>query len=78
MRTGWIIEVVSGVHLQEFGRSFYTMVEEDDYATLLLVNAHVLATRKRARMLAFSNGTEVVRKVELDEQGRAVQIIPGR
>ena len=76
-RTGWIIEIVSGIHLIDVGRTFYRM-GHGDYATLFLVNTHVIATRKRARQLAFSNFTEVVRKVELDELGRATHIIPGR
>ena len=74
--TGWVIEVVSGVHCDELGRTFYS--KGDTYGTLWLEDAHTYETRKEARDLKFEDGTEVVRKVELDDRGRATHIIPGR
>ena len=76
-RTGWIIEVTSGIHLVSVGRTFYRNSSEQSYGTLMLSEATVYGTRKDARVLKY-NETEVVRKVELDELGRATHIIPGR
>ena len=76
-KTGWIIEIVSGLLRSEYGRTFFG--SNSKYATLVLANASVIKSRWRARSLASdAKGEEVVRKVELDEHGRAVQIIPGR
>ena len=76
MKTGWIIEIVNGLHkLRIDGRSFYSGTEQ--YATRFLAQAYVLPIRRRARGMVWSTN-EVVRKVEVDESGRAVKIIPGR
>ena len=75
--TGWIIEIVSGCFRQEFGRSFYKRGNRG-YSTICLVEADVSKTRKLARNLSYDDVDEVVRKVKLDDKGRAVQIIPGR
>lgn len=42
----------------------------------LVSNAHVYNTRREAR--DEKDGSEVARKVELDDNGKAVKIIPGR
>ena len=76
-RTGWVIEVTSGVHCIEIGRTFYRNIAELPYGTLTLFDATVYSTRKTARQLWY-RATEVIRKVELDELGRATHIIPGR
>ena len=73
-QTGWIIEIVRGALKQEHGRTFYG--KGFNYATRILIETSVLPTRRQARSLADSE--EVVRKVLLDTQGRAIQIIPGR
>lgn len=73
-RTGWVIEIVRGTLRLAIGRSFYIM--ERSYRSLVLNEAVVFEDRKTARHLKSAD--EVVRKVELDELGRATHIIPGR
>jgi hypothetical protein len=75
IKTSWIIEVVRGLNRKEFGRTFYSGCGK--YGTLLLAEADLSDTRRAARDLAYG-GTEVVRKVELDENGKAFRIIKGR
>ena len=74
IRTGWIIEIVGGVHLKE--GLFYSRHAGAIYSTNDIRRADVKNTRRAARVLKYE--TERVRKVELDENGRAVKIIPGR
>ena len=65
MKTGWV--------LQDRDDEFVT---EDFDTSDCISEAEVHATRKCAR--GYKIKSDVVRKVEVDENGIAVEIIPGR
>ena len=72
MKTGWI--------LQEEGKGRFI---DSDGAPCDLEDANVFKTRKIARSETGDDNiakldTDVVRKVKLDKQGKAIKIIPGR
>ena len=68
MKTGWILQT-----------EYNEFVDEDLDTTDVIEDAEVFSTRKKAReAVASYNMDDVVRKVEVDENGIAVKIIPGR
>jgi len=70
MKTGWVLEDMSFEgHIGFVTGSLMTRKK--------IIWAHVFTTRHMARE-SNKLPTDVVRKVEVDEQGNAVKIIPGR
>jgi len=67
---GWILQAVDGRFVNEAG---------DD--VLRIKSARVFSTRRQARTgdrYIVKLNDDIVRKVKVDKQGKAVKIIPGR
>jgi hypothetical protein len=77
--TGWVIEMKKGsVHMRDDGRRFYAsnIGQSDGYTSTLVKDAVVYSTRDVARDL--TQYTEIVRKVSVDAEGKAIEVIKGR
>ena len=74
MKTGWILEDMKETR---DGRWFVTPLLSCG-VTKDLTEVEVHDTRKLAREASNKISTDVVRKVEVNEKGKAVKIIPGR
>jgi hypothetical protein len=77
--TGWVIEMKKGnVHMRGDGRRFYASSngQSDGYTSTLVEDAVVYSTRAAAR--AQLHDQEIVRKVSVGTDGKAIEIIKGR
>ncbi len=73
IKTGWVIEMKknSDHHPGFYARSQNCYCHED------VTKAKVCSSRRKARDSVYTS-TEVVRKVEVDDSGKAIKLIPGR
>jgi hypothetical protein len=80
IKTGWIIEMKKRSPHFRLGPTprFYSGDAEhsDGYTSNVLAEANVFPSRQVARILATSH--EIVRKVSVDDNGKAIEIIAGR
>ena len=71
---GWIIEMK---HNHKLGWVGFYSADQNYYLTRFFDTAAVYRTRAEARYMLSTLG-EVVRKVSLDKDGKAIEIIKGR
>lgn len=65
--SGWVLETEDN-----------NFVDEAANYPDVMGKARIFATRKSARENSYKCASDVVRKVELNEKGKAIKIIPGR
>jgi hypothetical protein len=72
-KTGWVIQ---DMHLGTKEKQVF--VGKHGVSVYEIEDATVHRTRKEARESSLGIENDVVRKVELDDEGKAVKVIPGR